>query len=94
MVSTVLPVARIPHVCGVESWRLGCKTHFAKDRRYPLDYEDFVYATELVETAVARINPDIRAEIEQTSPVVWGKKIAFVEDEVDALVGLLSNVPF
>ena len=78
----------------LEIWRhFGCKTHFAKDQRYRLDHEDTVYTAGFDEIAVATISPELRAEIEKTPPVVLGKKNAFVEDEVDALVGVVSNVP-
>ena len=78
----------------LEMWRLfGCKTHFAKDQRYRLDHEDTVYTAGFDEIAVATISPALRAESEKTPPVVLGKKNAFVEDEVDALVGVVSNVP-
>ena len=36
---------------------------------------------------------ELRAEIEKTPAVVLGRKNRFVEDEVDALVGVESNVP-
>ena len=78
----------------LEIWRhFGRKTHFAKDRRYRLDHEDFIYTEKFDEIAVATISPELRAEIELTPPVVLGPKNAFEEDEVDALVGVVSNVP-
>ena len=78
----------------LEIWRhFSRKTHFAKDRRYRLDHEDFIYTEKFDEIAVATISPELRAEIELTPPVVLGPKNAFEEDEVDALVGVVSNVP-
>ena len=73
------------HFCG--------KTHFLKDRRYRLDHEDVVYTTRFDAVDVSAIPPELRAEIEMTPPVVLGKKNAFAKDEIDALVGVESNVP-
>ena len=39
------------------------------------------------------MSAELRAEIELTPPVTLGKMNKFVEDEVDALVGVPSNVP-
>ena len=69
------------------------KTHCLKDRRYRLDHEDVVFTTRLDAVNVCSIPPELRAEIEMTPPVVLGKKNAFAEDEIDALVGVESNVP-
>ena len=69
------------------------KTHFLKDRRYRLDHEDVVYTTRFDAVEVSAVPPELRAEIEMTPPVILGKKNAFAEDEIDALVGVESNVP-
>ena len=42
---------------------------------------------------MATISFELRAEIENAPPDVLGKKNAFVENEVDALLGVVSNVP-
>ena len=42
---------------------------------------------------MASISAELRAEKEKTPAVVLGRKNSFVEDEVDALVGVESNVP-
>ena len=77
-----------------EIWRhFGSKGHFLKDRRYRLDHEEFLYTTSFDEVPVASISAELRAEIEKTPAVVLGRKNPFVEDEVDALVGVESNVP-
>ena len=77
-----------------EIWRhFTSKSHFVKDRRYRLDHEEVLYTTRFDEVPVSAITPELRAEIEKTPAVVLGKKNPFVEDEVDALVGVVSNVP-
>ena len=42
---------------------------------------------------MASISAELRAEIEKTPAVVLGRKYPLVEDEVDDLVGVESNVP-
>ena len=75
-------------------WRhFKCKGHFLKDRRYRLDHEDVIYSENLDAIPVAEVSAELRAEIELTPPVTLGRMNKFVEDEVDALVGLPSNVP-
>ena len=77
-----------------EIWRhFTRKSHFVKDRRYRLDHEDVLYTTRFDEVPVSSISAELRAEIEETPVVVLGKKNPFIEDEVDALVGVVSNVP-
>ena len=77
-----------------EIWRhFGSKGHFLKDCRYRLDHEEFLYTTSFDEVPVASISAELRAEIEKTPAVVLGRKNPFVEDGVDALVGVESNVP-
>ena len=77
-----------------EIWRhFSRKSHYLKDRRYRLDHEDVIYTSQFDPVKVADISSELRAEIEQTPPVVLGKKNPFREDEVDALVGVVSNVP-
>ena len=77
-----------------EIWRhFGSKTHFLRDRRYRLDHEDYLYTSRFDAVEVSSISADLRAEIEKTPAVVLGCKNPFVEDEVDALVGVSSNVP-
>ena len=75
-------------------WRhFKCKGHFAKDRRYRFDHEDFIYTEKFDAIAVSEVPLELRAEIEKTPPVTLGKMNNFVEDEVNALVGVPSNVP-
>ena len=75
-------------------WRhFKCKGHFAKDRRYRFDHEDFIYTEKFDAIAVSEVTLELPAEIEKTPPVTLGKMNNFVEDEVDALVGVPSNVP-
>ena len=75
-------------------WRhCKCKGHLAKDQRYRLDHEDLIYTDNLDAISVAEISAELRAEIEKTPPVTLGKMNKFLEDEVDALVGVPSNVP-
>ena len=77
-----------------EIWRhFTRKSHFVKDRRYCLDHEDVLFTTRFDEVPVSSISAELRAEIEKTPAVVLGKKNPFIEDEVDALVGVVSNVP-
>ena len=77
------------------SRHFGSKTHFLRDRRYRLDHEDYVYVytTRFDAVKVSFISAELRAEIEKTPAVVLGCKNPFAEDEVDALVGVSSNVP-
>ena len=42
---------------------------------------------------VADLSAELRAEIEKTPSVLLGRMNKFIEDEVDALVGVPSNVP-
>ena len=53
-----------------------------------------LYTTRFYEVLVSSISPELRAEIEKIPAVVLGKKSPFIEDEVDALVGVVSIVPF
>ena len=77
-----------------EIWRhFSRKSHYLKDRRYRLDHEDVFYTPQFDAVEVATISAELRAEIEETPPVTLGKKNPFREDEVDALVGVVSNVP-
>ena len=77
-----------------EIWRYFIsKSNFVKDRRFRLDQEDVLYTTRFDGVPVSSISAELRAEIEKTSAVVLGKKNLFLEDEVDALVGVVSNVP-
>ena len=73
-----------------------CKGQYAKDRRYRFDHEDFIY-TEMFDFTsaifVGEVSLELRAEIEKTPPVTLGKMNNFLEDEVDALVGIPSTVP-
>ena len=64
-----------------------------KDRRYRLDHEDVIYSENLGAIPIAEVSAELRAEIELTPPVRLGRMSKFVEDEVDALVGVPSNVP-
>ena len=74
----------------IEIWRQSvCKTHFAEDRRYPFDHEDVVYTVKFDAIDKASISPESQAEIKKTSVFVLIRKIAFVDDEVDALVGVV-----
>ena len=54
---------------------------------------DVIYTEKLDPIRVADLSAEQRAEIEETVPVVLGKMNKFIEDEVDALVGIPSNVP-
>ena len=75
-------------------WRhFKCKGHYLKDRRYRLDHEDVIHSENLDAIPVAEVSAELRAEIELTPPVTLGRMNKFVEDEVDALVGVPSNVP-
>ena len=75
-------------------WRhFKCKGHYAKDRRYRYDHEEMMFTEKFDAIPVAELTVEQRAEIEQTPPVVLGKMNKFLEDEVDALVGVPSNVP-
>ena len=75
-------------------WRhFKCKGHYAKDRRYRYDHEEMIFTEKFDAIPVAELTVEQRAEIEQTPPVVLGKMNKFLEDEVDALVGVPSNVP-
>ena len=74
-------------------WRhFKCKGHSAKNQRYRLDNADFIY-TDKLDAIPDAISTELRAEIEKTPPVTLEKMNKFLEDEVDALVGVPSNVP-
>ena len=70
-----------------------CKGNYLKDRRYRYDHEDVIYTEKIDLIRVADLSTEVRAESEEPSPVVLGKTNKFIEDEVDALVGVPSNVP-
>ena len=75
-------------------WRhFKCKSHYQKDRRYRYDHEDVIFTEKFDAVPVADLSVELREEIEATPPVVLGKMNRFIEDEVDALVGVPSNVP-
>ena len=75
-------------------WRhFKCKGHYLKDRRYRYDHADVIYTEKFDPIRVADLSAEQRAEIEETPPVVLGRMNKFLEDEVDALVGVPSNVP-
>ena len=75
-------------------WRhFKCKGHYLKDRRYRYDHEDVIYTEDFDAIPVGEISAELREEIEKTPPVTLGKMNPFLEDEVDALVGVPSNVP-
>ena len=75
-------------------WRhFKCKEHFLKDRRYRLDHEDVLYTENLDAIPVSEVSAEVTTEIEQTPPAVLVKLNKFMKDEVDALVGVPSNVP-
>ena len=75
-------------------WRpFKCKGHYAKDRRYRFDHEDCIYAEKFDPIPVSEVSLELRAEIEKTPPVTLGRMNNFLEDELDALVGVPSNVP-
>ena len=68
------------------SWRhFNCKGHFLKDHPYRLNHEDVIYSENLDAIPIA--------EIELMPPVTLGRMNKFVEDEVNALVGVPSIVP-
>ena len=71
--------------------RGNCKGHYAKDRRYRFDHED-IYTEKFDAIPVGEVSLEVRAEIEKTPPVFLGKLNIFLEDEVDALVGVPFNV--
>ena len=76
------------------NWRhFECKGHYLKDRRYRYDHEDVIFTEKFDPIRVADLSAELRAEIEETPPVVLGRMNKFIEDEVDALVGVPSNVP-
>ena len=70
-----------------------CKSHCLKGCRYHYDHEDVIYTEKFDLIRVADLSAELRAEIEETPPVVLGRMNKFIEDEVDALVGVPSNVP-
>ena len=70
-----------------------CKSYYRNDRRYRYDHEDVIYTEKMDAVPVSELSTELRAETEATPPVILGKMNNFVEDEVDALVGVPSNVP-
>ena len=52
-----------------------------------------MYTSRFDAVEVSSISGELRAEVEETSAVVLGCKKPSVEDEVNALVGVSSNVP-
>ena len=70
-----------------------CKGHHARDQRYRFDHEDFIYTEMFDAIPVSGVSLELRAEIEETPPVTQSKMNRYLEDEVDALVGVPSNVP-
>ena len=75
-------------------WRhFKCKSHYLKDCRYRYDHEDVIFTEKFDPICVADLSAELRAEIEETPPVVLGRMNKCIEDEVDALVGVPSNVP-
>ena len=77
-----------------EVWRdFSRKSHYLKNRWYRQDREDVIYTPHIYAVKVATIPAELRAEIEVTLSVDLGKPKTFKEDEVDALVGVVSNVP-
>ena len=52
-----------------------------------------LYTFRFDEVPLSSISAELRPKIEKTPAVVLGKKNPFLEDEVDALVGVVSNVP-
>ena len=75
-------------------WRhFKCKSRYRKDRRYRYDHEDVIYTENRDAAHVSELSVEQCAEIEATPPVNLAKKINFVEDDVNALVGVPSNVP-
>ena len=91
-VSIVLGVRKMGPSRGIWT-HFECKGHYAKDRRYRFDHEDFIYTEMFDAIPVGEVSLEIRAEIEKTPPVTLGKMNNFLEDEVDSLVGVPSNVP-
>ena len=57
------------------------------------DNEDVIYTKKLDAIPVSESSTELRAEIVATPLVILGKINKFVRDEVDALVGVPSNVP-
>ena len=71
-----------------------CKGHFQKDRRYSYDHDDVIYTENIDSIWISDLSAEQRMGIEETPPVVLGKMNKFIiEDEVDPLVGLPSDVP-
>ena len=79
-----------------EIWRhFTSKSYFVKNRRYRLDHEDVaLYFFRFDEVLYRQFLQSCGPKIEKTPAVVpWARKNPFLEDEVDALVGVVSNVP-
>ena len=75
-------------------WRhFECKGHYLKDHRYRFDHEEVIYTESFDAIPVIEISAELREEIEKTPSVTLSKMNRFLEDEVDALVGVPSNVP-
>ena len=64
-----------------------------KDRRYRFDHEEVIYTENFDAIPVNEKSAELREEIEKTPPVTLGKMNRFLEDELDALVGVPSNGP-
>ena len=52
-----------------------------------------IYTEKLDSIRVADLSAEQQVESEETPPVELSRMNKFIEDEVDALVGVLSNVP-
>ena len=77
-----------------EIWRhFRCQSHFVRDRRYRYDHEEEIFGQDFSATRVQDISEELREEILQTEPVSLGTKYRFVEDEVDGVVGVESQIP-
>ena len=75
-------------------WRhFKCKVHYLKDRRSRFDHEEVIYTENFDAISVNEISAELREGIEKNPPVTLGKMNRFLEDKVDALFGVPSNVP-
>ena len=70
-----------------------CNGNYLKDRRYQFDHEDVIYTESFDAIPLSGISAELREEIEKTPPITLGKMNKFLEDEVDAFVGVPFNVP-
>ena len=78
----------------IEIWRHAvCKSHYLRDRRYRFEYEDVIYSPTFELIPVSTISAELRDEILLTPPVTLGKRYPFIEDEIDSIVGVPSNIP-